>query len=45
MLQASLLISKIDHLNLLNYADLGQLQGQETMIKVFALKSLSCLEK
>lgn len=45
MLHACLLIIKADHLNLLSYAYLGKLQGQDTMIKAFALKLLSCLEK
>lgn len=43
MLHASLLTIKAVHL--LSYAYLGQQQGQDTMIKGFALKLLSCLEK
>lgn len=43
MLHASLLTIKVDHL--LSYVYLGQQQGQDTMIKVFPLKLLSCMEK
>lgn len=43
MLHTSLLTIKA--VRLPSYAYVGQQQGQDTMIEVFALKLLSCLEK